>query len=36
VVNAIEKEIGLPVVRVENPQVVGALGAALFARDLEK
>lgn len=36
VVNAIEKEIGSPVVRVENPQVVGALGAALFARELEK
>jgi predicted CoA-substrate-specific enzyme activase len=34
VVDAIEIEIGLPVVRLENPQVVGALGAALFAREL--
>lgn len=34
VVAALEKEIGDKVFIVENPQVVGALGAALFAKEL--
>jgi len=36
VVRAIEKAVGLPVTIPENPQIMGALGAALFARNHAK
>ena len=36
VVKAIEAKVGLPVTVPEEPQIVGAYGAALFARDLAR
>ncbi len=35
VVTAIEKEIQHPIIRLEDPQAMGALGAAIFAKELE-
>ncbi|MDF3000645.1 MAG: hgdC [Bacillota bacterium] len=35
VVTAIEKEIHHPIIRLEDPQAMGALGAAIFAREME-
>jgi len=36
VVKSIEREIGMQIIRLENPQIVGALGAAVFAREMDK
>jgi predicted CoA-substrate-specific enzyme activase len=36
VVTAIEKEIGHPIVRLEDPQAMGALGAAIFALEMDQ
>jgi predicted CoA-substrate-specific enzyme activase len=35
VVEALEKELGAPITVIENPQSAGALGAALYAAELE-
>ena len=36
VVTAIEQEIRHPIIRLEDPQAAGALGAALFAREMDE
>jgi len=36
VVTAIEKEIKHPIIRLEDPQAMGALGAAIFAREMDE
>ena len=36
VVAAIEDEIGKPVVRLKNPQIIGAVGAALYAVEMDQ
>lgn len=35
VITAIEKEINRPIIRLEDPQAMGALGAAIFALEME-
>lgn len=36
VIKALEKEIGFPIIRLKSPQTMGALGAAVYAMELDK
>jgi activator of 2-hydroxyglutaryl-CoA dehydratase len=35
VVKALEAELGIEIARLENPQIMGALGAALYALEMD-
>ena len=35
VVKALEAELGIEIARLENPQIMGALGAAIYALEMD-